>query len=363
MVKFTFAAILAASIAAPVLGAAISFDRLESREVAASPEELFGRAVAEVFNDVYSRDELSELMGRDIAEFTTRELSELMSREYDVDESLITRDLLDFAELDAREPIFKWIKKKLGFGGNAAAAAAEQQQARDFEDELLDSEAREFEDDVFERDSMEDHDLEARAPIFKWIKKKLGFGGNAAAAAEQQQARDFDEDTLDARDFDEEMFEARAETPAPAPKQPNIIEKFLNLFRNKNHAGAKAAAAKKNAGEAPAPAAAAPEAAPATEAAPAARDFLDIPEERSYDDEEMFERDFENVFETEERDVEDDMMERDFDEDVYERDFEDEVYERDYDVEELLERIFEEEVFEREYEDVLERDYEVDELD
>jgi len=320
MVKFTFAAILAASVAAPVLGAAISFDRVESRDVATS-EELFGRAVAEAFNDVYTRDELSELMGRDVEEFTARELSELMEREFEVDESLITRDLLDAAEdLDARAPIFKWIKKKLGFGGNAAAAAAEQQQARDFIDEDLTYEAR---------DSMEDHDLEARAPIFKWIKKKLGFGGNAAAAAaEQQQARDFDEDSLDAREYDEEMMELRAEAPAPKPHQPNIIEKFLNLFRNKNHAGAKAAAAKKNGGAAPAaPAAEAPAAAPAAEA-PATRDF----------DEDVFERDFdEEVFE---RDY--------FEEDVYERDFEEDVYERD---------------FEADFEDVLERDYEVDELD
>jgi len=347
MVKFTFAAILAASIAAPALGAAISFDRLDSREVAPSSEELFGRAVAEIFNDVYTREELSEVMGRDIEEFTTRELSELMSREYDVDESLITRDLLDASELDAREPIIGWLKKKFR-GGSAPSVPQEQQQARDFDEDMFEA-----------RDSMEEHDLEARAPIFKWIKKTLGFGGNAAAsAAQQQQARDFDED-MDARDFDEDMFEARAETPAPAPKQPNIIEKFLNLFRNKNHPGAKAAAAKKSGGEAPAPAA---PAAPAADA-PAARDFLDVPDERSYDDEEMFERDFDNVFESEERDVEDDMMERDFDEDVYERDFEDEVYERDYDVEEILERDFDEDLLEREYEDILERDYEFDELD
>ncbi|KAH6899247.1 hypothetical protein BKA70DRAFT_743007 [Coprinopsis sp. MPI-PUGE-AT-0042] len=212
MVKFTFAAILAASVAAPVLGAAISFDRLETRDVANTDSELFGRAVADVFNDLYSREELSELMERDIEEFTARDLAELMEREFDVDESLITRDLLDAAE-----------------------------------------------------------DLDARAPIFKWIKKKLGFG---------------------------------APPPPPPPRQPNIIEKFLNLFRNKNHPGAKKAAAAKK-------------------AAPAARDFYD---------EDLLEREYEDfVFE---RDFDEDVFERDFDEDVYERDYED-VFERDYEFDEL----------------------------
>jgi len=310
MVKFTFAAILAASVAAPVLGAAISFDRLETRDVANTDSELFGRAVAEVFNDLYSREELSELMERDIEEFTTRDLAELMEREFDVDESLITRDLLDAAEdLDARAPIFKWIKKKLGFGAPAPAPAPEQT-ARDFEEDF---EAREYEDDVFEaRDSMADHDLEARAPIFKWIKKKLGFGAPPPPPQEQT-ARDFDEDTLD----------ARAEGAAPAPRQPNIIEKFLNLFRNKNHPGAKkAAAAKKAGGQAPAAPAAPAAEAPAAEA-PAARDFYD---------EDLLEREYEDfVFE---RDFDEDVFERDFDEDVYERDYED-VFERDYEFDEL----------------------------
>ncbi|KAH6919296.1 hypothetical protein BKA70DRAFT_46743 [Coprinopsis sp. MPI-PUGE-AT-0042] len=231
MVKFTFAAILAASVAAPVLGAAISFDRLETRDVANTDSELFGRAVAEVFNDLYSREELSELMERDIEEFTARDLAELMEREFDVDESLITRDLLDAAE-----------------------------------------------------------DLDARAPIFGWIKKKLGFGTPA---------------------------------PPPPPRQPNIIEKFLNLFRNKNHPGAKkAAAAKKAGGQAPAAPAAPAAEAPAAEA-PAARDFYD---------EDLLEREYEDfVFE---RDFDEDVFERDFDEDVYERDYED-VFERDYEFDEL----------------------------
>jgi hypothetical protein len=300
MVQITFAAILAASVVAPALGAAISFDRVEARDVANTDSELFGRAVAEVFNDLYSREELSDLVGRDIEEFTTRDLEELMEREFDIDESMITRDLLDASELDARAPIFKWIKKKLGFGG----APAEEQTARDFDEE------------VFERDSMDEHDIEARAPIFKWLKKKLGFGG---APAEEQPA---------ARDFDEE-FEARAEgaAPAPAPRQPNIIEKFLNLFRNKNHPGAKAAAAaKKNGGAAPAaPAAPAAEAPAAPAEAPAAREYLEEPLERSFDD-----------FEFEERDYEvEDAFERDFDEDAYERDFDEEMFEREYEFDEL----------------------------
>jgi hypothetical protein len=303
MVKITFAAILAASVVAPALGAAIAIDRVEARDVANTDSELFGRAVAEVFNDLYSREELSDLVGRDIEEFTTRDLEELMEREFDIDESMITRDLLDASELDARAPIFKWIKKKLGFG----SAPTEEQTARDFDEE------------VYERDSMDEHDLEARAPIFKWIKKKLGFGGSSS------------EEQVAARDFDEE-FEVRAEgaAPAPAPKQPNIIEKFLNLFRNKNHPGAKkAAAAKKNGGAAPAPKPAAEAPAPPAEApaaeAPAAREYLEEAFERSFDDYEFEERDYE---------VED-AFERDFDEDAYERDFDEEMFEREYEFDEL----------------------------
>lgn len=304
MVKFTFAAILAASIVAPALGAAISFDRLETRDVANTDSELFGRAVAEAFNDLYSREELSELVGRDIEEFTARELEELMEREFEVDESMITRDLLDATEdLDARTPIFGWIKKKLGFGKKEPAA--EEVAARDIED-FLDA-----------RDSMADRDLEVRAPIFGWIKKKLGFGKKEPAAEE-----------VAAREFIDEFLDARAEAAAPAPKQPNIIEKFLNLFRNKNHAGAKKAAAEKKAGGAApaAPAAPAAEApAPAAEA-PAAREYLDL-EEREFDEEYLFQRDYENVWE--------DVLERQYEEEMYERDFDEEFFEREYEFDEL----------------------------
>jgi len=303
MVKFTFAAILAASIVAPALGAAISFDRLDTRDVANTDSELFGRAVAEAFNDLYSREELSELVGRDIEEFTTRDLEELMEREFDIDESMIARDLLDATEdLDARTPIFGWIKKKLGFGKNEPAA--EEVVAREF-----------FEEEIMEaRDSMADHDLEARTPIFGWIRKKLGFGKKEPAPEE-----------VAAREFIDEFLDARAEAAAPAPKQPNIIEKFLNLFRNKNHPDAKKAAAEKKAGGA-APAAPAAEApAPAAEA-PATRDFLDL-EERDLYEEYLFQRDYENAWE--------DVLERDYEEDMFERDYDEEVFEREYEFDEL----------------------------
>jgi len=302
MVKITFAAILAASIVAPALGAAISFDRLETRDVANTDSELFGRAVAEAFNDLYSREELSELVGRDIDEFTARDLEELMEREFDVDEELISRDLLDVSEeLDARAPFFSWIKKKLGFGKKEPAA--EEVAARDFLDEEI----------VEARDSMADRDLEVRAPFFSWIKKKLGFGKKEPTAEE-----------VAARDFEEEYLAARAEAAAtPAPKQPNIIEKFLNLFRNKNHPGAKKAAAAKKAGAAAPAAPAAPAAeAPAPEA-PAA----EAPAAREFDDEYLLERDYESAWE--------DAVERDYDEEMFERDYYEDMFEREYEFDEL----------------------------
>uniref|UniRef100_A0A8H7NBG3 Uncharacterized protein n=1 Tax=Bionectria ochroleuca TaxID=29856 RepID=A0A8H7NBG3_BIOOC len=68
------------------------------------------------------------------------------------------------------------------------------------------------------------------------------------------------------------------------------------------------------------------------------------------EDDELFERDFDD--ELFEREIEDDLYERDFMDELYERYFEDDLYERDFD-DELFERDFDDELFEREFEDEL----------
>ncbi|KAK7225180.1 hypothetical protein V2G26_013183 [Clonostachys chloroleuca] len=66
-------------------------------------------------------------------------------------------------------------------------------------------------------------------------------------------------------------------------------------------------------------------------------------------EEEIYERDEDDLFE---RDEDDELFERDFEDELYERDFMDELYER-YSEDDLYERDFDDELFEREFEDDL----------
>jgi hypothetical protein len=308
MVKFTVGLLFAAAVAAPALINAAPLADIESRDVAAS-QDMFGRAVESALADVYSRDELEDIFGRDYDDLSARDLEELFDREIEIDDSIFARDSDDF---EAR-----------GFFSNI------------------------------------------KNTVKGWFKPKTPAPVEEAPPA--------------ARDFDDE-FEARAAAPAPVaapkPHEPNLIEKFLNLFRNANHKGA---AAKKPAPKekaAPKADAAAEAAAPPAEeaAAPAERDF------EEYFEREMYERDLEDMYEREldemfEREIDADLYERTIEEDLLERDYEDEVFERAQEEMELLERELglEGEMYERELEDLLERellegdlferDFSFDELD
>ncbi|KAH6880975.1 hypothetical protein BKA70DRAFT_1342193 [Coprinopsis sp. MPI-PUGE-AT-0042] len=82
MVKLTFVGILATSIAAHALGAAIPRDVV----------------VAEGLNGLDSRDELSQLVKRKFEDFAARALSEFVERELEFDDSMITRKFSDISD-------------------------------------------------------------------------------------------------------------------------------------------------------------------------------------------------------------------------------------------------------------------------
>ena len=53
-----------------------------SRDVSSTDSDLFGRAAAKVMNDLFSREELSEVYGRDFdGDLTWRDVTELVERE------------------------------------------------------------------------------------------------------------------------------------------------------------------------------------------------------------------------------------------------------------------------------------------
>lgn len=66
-----------------------------SRDVSSTESDLFGRAAAKVMNDLFSREELSEVYGRDIdGDLTWRDVTELVERE--------SIDMSELEELAAR---------------------------------------------------------------------------------------------------------------------------------------------------------------------------------------------------------------------------------------------------------------------
>lgn len=95
MVKISVSVFIAAALASSAL--AQEFDVAEdvlTRDVAAPPSaqpDLFGRAAIKVLNDLLSREELSEMFGRDVDELSQRELEELFEREVEFDEELAAR--------------------------------------------------------------------------------------------------------------------------------------------------------------------------------------------------------------------------------------------------------------------------------
>lgn len=296
MVKFTVGLLVAAAVAAPAfVNAAPVAENLETREVA--EQDVFGRAVADALSDMYTREEMADILERDVEDFDARELEVLFSRELEFDDSLITREMVE--ELEARQPL----------GG-----------------------------------------LFGRIKNF-FVGKPKPKVPTTEATAEPAATRELEVEV---------RAEAAAPPAAPKPKhEPNIFEKFIALFRNTNHAGAKKAAqgqgAKKGGNEAAAPAKEG--AAPAAEAPAAEAPAAEAPAEaREYFDQDLYERELLSFLE--------EPVERSFedDEDMFERDFDEELVERE--VDQLLERDFDEELFERELQDMLfEREFSFDELD
>jgi len=83
MVKLAASVVLASALASSALaqGAYSSYgEDLSARDVSAQ-NGLFGRAAIKVLNELYNREELSDLFGRDMDELDLRDLAELIERD------------------------------------------------------------------------------------------------------------------------------------------------------------------------------------------------------------------------------------------------------------------------------------------
>lgn len=77
-----------------------------SRDVAPSAQQdLFGRAAAKVMSDLFSREELNEMFGREVDELSQRDIEELFQREVEVDEAIAiaAREAAENFEFEARQ--------------------------------------------------------------------------------------------------------------------------------------------------------------------------------------------------------------------------------------------------------------------
>jgi len=87
MVKFAVSLLVASAVASSALaqGTYASTEAiLAARDAALSTQNsLFSRAAIQVLNDLYSREELSELFGREVDELSLRDLEELLERAQD----------------------------------------------------------------------------------------------------------------------------------------------------------------------------------------------------------------------------------------------------------------------------------------
>jgi len=79
MVKLTLSLLIASAVAS----SALAQGNFAARDVASlsAQDSLFGRAALKVISDLYSREELSELFGRDVDELSLRDLEELLERD------------------------------------------------------------------------------------------------------------------------------------------------------------------------------------------------------------------------------------------------------------------------------------------
>jgi hypothetical protein len=92
---FVFTAALALATVRAQEAGAETVEEVLSRDVSSTESDLFGRAAAKVMNDLFSREELSEVYGRDFdGDLTWRDVTELVERE--------SIDMSEVEELAAR---------------------------------------------------------------------------------------------------------------------------------------------------------------------------------------------------------------------------------------------------------------------
>jgi len=96
MVKLAVSVLIAAALASSALAQDFqSTEDFNARDIVApsAEQDLFGRAAVKVINNLFSREELSDMLGRDVEVegLSRRELDELVQREIEFDEALAAR--------------------------------------------------------------------------------------------------------------------------------------------------------------------------------------------------------------------------------------------------------------------------------
>lgn len=307
MVQIAVSVLFAAAFASSVLAqdfAPSTVDEILARDVASlsgAEQDLFSRAAVKVMNELFSREDLSEMVGREVDELSQRDLEELLEREVDLSEStmdIAARELtsyIDDVELAARADKEEGAPAPAPAPAGAPAGQTPPPQ-----------------------ESKPKHTVWGR--FCSWF-RGIFMGGNKPKNGDKTKAK----------------AKAAPEAKKPADKKPAAAAE-------KAEAPAKEEGAEKPEGAAPEGEGAAP---PAEEA----RELLEEPFERSFGLEEdleefaaRFYEDFDDVFERE-PEFEDDMFEREpeFEADYYERDFadvwDDELLTRAFDVLEQLDQL------------------------
>lgn len=292
MVKIAFSVLFAAAFASSVLAQDFTpstVDEILARDVASlsgAEQDLFSRAAVKVMNELFSREDLSDMVGREVDELSQRDLEELLEREFDLNESTMevaTRELTSY--IDDSALVARADKKEEG-APPANAPAGQTQEPKPKPKQTT------------------------WGRFCSWF-RGLFMGGNKPKKADKAKG---------------EKAKAAPEAKKPADKKPKAEKKA--------DAPAKEEGAEQPEGAAPEGEGAA---APAAEEA---RDFFEEDLEefaaRFYDDEAFEARDYEDFEEVFEREPE-------FEADFYERDFadvwDDELLSRAFDVLEQLDQL------------------------
>ncbi|RXW19554.1 hypothetical protein EST38_g6289 [Candolleomyces aberdarensis] len=322
MVKIAVSVLFAAAFASSVLAQDFTpstVDEIIARDVASlsgAEQDLFSRAAVKVMNELFSREDLSEMVGREVDELSQRDLEDLLEREFDLNEislDVAARELTSYIDDDL---VARADKKEEGApagsapAGNAPAGTPPAGQTPP------------------PQEPKPQHTVWGR--FCSWF-RGIFLGGNKPKKADAAKTK----------------AKSAPEAKKPADKKPAAAAP------EKADAPAKEEGAEKAEG-------AAPEGENAAPAAEEARELLEEPFERSFGEEDLEEfaarfyeneafeardyEDFEEVFERE-PEFEDDMFEREpeFEGDFYERDFADvwdeELLTRAFDVLEQLDQL------------------------